>query len=194
MKKLTIEIDAGETTCDGCELFRQGYQSGPECRKFGVLKIKNYIAGQHLSYNSERHPKCLAAEQREETKMTDEIKRTRMMCKTEKENLELRLTILRGNYEQVEKLLNASHEALTSKDAEIATLKARCDKYEKALRVILEFAEHPFPAIERLVMIEDTVHKALVKKEPSLRIIKPGEKYNAGLYVANQDEKEQSDE
>lgn len=65
-RRLTIEIDAGETTCDGCELFRQVYQIGPECRKFGVLKIKNYIAGQCLSYNSERHHECLAAEQREE--------------------------------------------------------------------------------------------------------------------------------
>lgn len=34
----------------------------------------------------------------------------------------------------------------------------------------------------------------LYEKDPSLRILKPGEKYNAGLYVANQDEKEKSDE
>lgn len=59
-----------------------------------------------------------------------------MMCKTEKENLELRLTILRGNYEQVEKLLNASHEALASKDAEIATLKARCERMAKYIEGI----------------------------------------------------------
>jgi hypothetical protein len=68
MKTLLIGLNCGEETCDGCELFRQAYQSGPECRKFGILEISSakYDPLKSGSYSCLRPIQCLAAEIREQ--------------------------------------------------------------------------------------------------------------------------------
>jgi hypothetical protein len=60
MKKLTIEIDAGEATCDGC-LFCYDSGRAEVCGLFAELLVEG-------NASVWRCPECLAAEQREENK------------------------------------------------------------------------------------------------------------------------------
>ncbi len=72
--KIIIEIDAGENTCDGCELFPSYFDKAFECHKFGKLNMMSRLypefkrVAPKLSYNTLRHKECLEAEQQAKEK------------------------------------------------------------------------------------------------------------------------------